>query len=220
MGACQAHLYPFPYSVDNDRFVQVYLRRLGERQLRLARLGLDPSLPVLLFCGKLIRLKRVDLLLDAVSVAGLAQHVNILVVGDGELREELQARARGLGLEHVAFLGFLNQSEMPLAYVLGDLLCLLSDVPETWGLVVNEALACGRPVMVSSHCGCVPDLVEDKGTGWIVPPGNVVATSQALRDAVTHAARWPEMGRRGQAVVARHNFEAMAQGLMAALHNL
>ncbi len=218
MRASAARFFSYPYGVDNERFQQSYRQHCTERAGRLAELGLDPVLPVLLFCGKLIRKKRPDLLLQAVAAAGLAQRVNVLFVGEGELRPQLEAQVAELGLSRVAFLGFLNQSQMPLAYALGELLCLLSDSPsETWGLVVNEALACGRPVLVSESCGCVPDLVAGRGTGWIVPPGDLASTAQALTDALEQRAVWPAMGERGQAVVANHAPAAMARGVVSAL---
>jgi len=61
---------------------------------------------------------------------------------------------------------------MPLVYRLADIFVLPSKGPgETWGLAVNEAMACKRPVIVSSKCGCAPDLVEENLTGWVFEPG-------------------------------------------------
>jgi glycosyltransferase involved in cell wall biosynthesis len=221
MGAPVSHMFSYPYAVDNERFFHTYQQYRDDRQARLQDLGLDPALPVLLFCGKLIHKKRPDLLLQAVSVAGLGPHVNVLLVGSGELRPNLEAQAAGLGLKRVSFLGFLNQSKMPLAYVLGDVLCLLSDTPsETWGLVVNEALACGRPVLVSEGCGCVPDLVDGKGTGWTVPPGDLASTARVLGQAMDQVALWPAMGERGRGVVALYSLTAMARGVVTALRSL
>jgi glycosyltransferase involved in cell wall biosynthesis len=84
-------------------------------------------------------------------------------------------------------------------------------------LVVNEALACGRPVLVGEDCGCAPDLVDAKGTGWVVSPVELTAVAQALEQAVEQAALWPAMGERGRVVVADHTPAAMAQGVVAAL---
>ena len=87
---------------------------------------MDPELPTYLFCGKLINKKRPLQLLDAYLSAGLAERAQLLYVGEGELRQELEERIRAQGLKHVHLLGFLNQNDMPLAYVLGELLCLIS----------------------------------------------------------------------------------------------
>ena len=88
----------------------------------------------------------------------------LLMVGDGELRAECEAYAREHNLP-VTFAGFLNQSEMPKAYAVADCLVLPSDQGETWGMVVNEAMACGLPAIVSDRVGCHPDLIVPGVTG-------------------------------------------------------
>lgn len=218
MGVEKGHLFPCPYSIDNERFFEGRLPFLGERERHLKQLNLDPKLPTLLYSGKLIVKKRPDLLLQAVAEGGLRHQVNILFAGDGPLKNELMSLARTLNLENVAFLGFLDQAEMPMAYALGDCLCLLSDTPaETWGLVVNEAMACGRPVIVSNACGCAPDLVDGKGTGWIVPPANLAETVSVLRTAISQFESWPEIGARGRDMISKHTFARMSEGILAAL---
>jgi len=102
--------------------------------------------------------------------------IHLLIVGDGALREMIQAKAdclRGsVGRTCVTLTGFLNQSEMPKAYAAADCLVLPSDAGETWGLVVNEAMASGLPAIVSDHVGCGADLIERQTTGNIFPMGD------------------------------------------------
>jgi glycosyltransferase involved in cell wall biosynthesis len=109
-----------------------------------------------------------------------------LMVGDGPLRADCEDFVR----KHdspIRFTGFLNQSQIVEAYVASDLLVLPSDGGETWGLVVNEAMACGRPCIVSDHVGCGPDLIEVGGTGAIFPLGDV----DRLADLIGGLARDP-----------------------------
>jgi len=80
-----------------------------------------------------------------------------------------------------SFAGFLNQSELPAAYVAADVLVLPSDGGETWGLVVNEAMACGLPAIISNAVGCAPDLVDEGKTGFTYPMGNVAALAEQLK---------------------------------------
>ena len=77
--------------------------------------------------------------------------------------------------------GFLNQSQLGEAYAIADCLVLPSDWGETWGLVVNEAMATGLPCVVSDRVGCGPDLVVPGVTGDVVPFGDVPALSAALQ---------------------------------------
>ena len=215
MGVKSAKLFYTPYSIDNAGFGLAARRLMPQRRQLCARYGLDPELPALLFCGKLIPKKRPLELLEAYLAAGFSDRAQLLYVGDGVLRGQIEKRIREAGARHVRLLGFLNQTEMPLAYVLGEVLCLISDPGETWGLVVNEALACGRPVLVSDAVGCGPDLVS-RSNGWVVPLDDAAALRVTLMQALEEREHWPAMGDRGRERVAGHNFAAMAAGVKAA----
>jgi glycosyltransferase involved in cell wall biosynthesis len=209
-------LFPAPYSIDNDRFAAEADRLLPQRRELCRRFGLDPALPTLLFCGKLIGKKRPLQLLDAYLSAGLADRAQLVYVGEGELRSELEHQIQTLGLQHVHLLGFFNQNDMPLAYVLGELLCLISEPTETWGLVVNEALACGRPVIVSTTVGCGPDLVEIEN-GWVTQLNDHQRLTETLLLALDRREEWTNMGKAGRTRVSKNTFSEMAAGAVSAL---
>src|SRR5205814_539132 len=102
----------------------------------------------------------------------------LLVVGSGHMMEELKISA---GSEsRVVFAGFLNRRELPEAFMASDVLLLPSDKGETWGLVVNEAMASGLPAIVSDQVGCGPDLIREGETGFVYPFGNQSALAQRL----------------------------------------
>ena len=90
------------------------------------------------------------------------------------------ARSRPSFGVDLKLVGFLNQTELGEAYAIADCLVLPSDYPETWGLVVNEALATGLPCVVSDAVGCAPDLIRDGESGYVYPLGNVEALAAAL----------------------------------------
>lgn len=165
-----------PNSVDNARFS-------GPPRIRradlLARLGLEDERPVIMFCGKLIARKRpLDL---AAAVKLLSREVNTLFVGDGSLSDAVRASLiPGRG----AVTGFVNQSELPSYYQAADILVLPSET-ETWGLVVNEAMAAGALPVVSDRVGAARDLVC--GMGEVYPCGNVPGLAAALRRALERA---------------------------------
>ena len=106
-------------------------------------------------------------------------------VGSGELEPELRALAAREKLR-VNFAGFKNQSELPRCYAAADVLVLPSE-SETWGLVVNEGMACGLPAIVSEAVGCAPDLIEEGCTGFQFPVGD--AAQLARRLAQLHSLR-------------------------------
>lgn len=111
-----------------------------------------------------------------------------LMVGDGPLRAACEEMVKLKNLP-ISFTGFLNQSRIAEAYVAADAL-ILPSTAETWGLVVNEAMACGRPCFVSDEVGCGPDMIKANKTGVSFQMGNV----SELSDAITLFA---ENGRRG-----------------------
>jgi len=170
-------LFAAPHCLNNRFFAD---RALAvSRAAARAALGIDDNTAVILFVGKLLDRKRPSDLLEA--AARLAQHRAVCVVfaGDGSLRSALEAQALTLNLS-VRFLGFRNQTQLPEAYVMADVLCLPSDGSETWGLVCNEALACGTPVVVSDAVGCAPDLAHEGVSGAVFPLGDVPALAAAL----------------------------------------
>ena len=138
-----------------------------------------------MFIGKLEPKKAPDVLLDAFVRLpdGLA---HLVYCGTGPLEDDLRRRAGPRSDVH--FVGFQNQSRMPVAYRLGDVVVLPSRGPgETWGLAVNEAMASGRAVIVSDRVGCAPDLVDDR-TGRVVPADDADALASALVE-VLHPGR-------------------------------
>lgn len=163
-----------PHAIDNGRFADS-----PERQYQTLAdqwrnsLGIDPQATLVLFVGKLEPKKNPALLLQVIQEYNTrhSQALQLLFVGNGVLEESLKASAAGDS--NVFFLDFQNQGKMPLVYRLGQLFCLPSRGPgETWGLAVNEALACNRPVLVSERVGCAIDLVQEGSSGLIFQHNN------------------------------------------------
>ena len=149
-----------------------------------AKMGIDVRQPVALFAGRLVDFKRpLDLIAAAELLAQRGKSVEILIAGSGPLESEVRERARKSGTS-VHFLGFQNQSAMPAVYAAADVLVLPSTAAETWGLVANEALACGKPIVVSDATGCAPDLAGDGCCGRVYPMGNTIKLADALDDVL------------------------------------
>lgn len=137
-------------------------------------------------------------------------------VGDGELRPELGAYAAAHGLDRVRFLGFRNQSEIAKYYLAADVLVLPSDY-ETWGLVINEGMCFGLPVITSDRVGCCADLVREDFNGYVFPTGDVPALANRVRLLVNNAALRRRMGANSRAIVQSWGVEATADGIQLAL---
>lgn len=196
-----------PYAVDNERF-RAEAERSTVAQAR-TELGLPADKKVILFSGKFQPWKRPDLLLDAFNRLDRADS-HLVYVGDGELRAGLERRAG----DRVTFLGFLNQSQISLAYRSADVLVLPSE-HEPWGLVVNEAMNFGVPAVVSDVVGCGPDLVE--GAGKVFRSGDVYSLTDALSEVLDDR-NLETFKRAASDRIARWGFEGCYEGLTAALN--
>lgn len=200
-----------PHFVDNELFARE--AALADGREARARWGIPADAFVVLFAGKLVSKKRP---LDVVrALARLARpDLHLLVAGDGELRDALRGEADALGVPvHLA--GFQNQSEIPAAYAAADVLALPSDARETWGLVVNEAMASGRPAIVSRAAGCSPDLVLDGRTGFTHAPGDIEGLAAAIRILADDRQRAAPMGVAAAEHVRQYSVERAAAGVLA-----
>jgi glycosyltransferase involved in cell wall biosynthesis len=157
-GVPAERLFPCPHSIDVARFAEPSETHEADAARWRQAIGISPNQTVVLFAGKFEPRKRpVEL---ARAVLGLAPRPVVgLFVGGGELQGQLDAIAAA-NPDRIRVLPFQNQSRMPAAYRLGDVFALPSAYGESWGLAVNEALACGRPVVVSDRVGCAVDVVD------------------------------------------------------------
>jgi glycosyltransferase involved in cell wall biosynthesis len=169
---------------DEDIFKVMDLRRAQV----LSAHKIDPLPQILItFVGKLAHFKGVDVLLDAAAVYEQAfDSVTTLIIGDGELRDSLDAQAQRLGLKGVRFLGHQPQTEVARLLNVADLSIVPSRV-EPFGLVAVEALACGTPVVATNEGG-LPDFIDDR-VGALVDVGDPAALANAIIDQVRSAAK-------------------------------
>jgi glycosyltransferase involved in cell wall biosynthesis len=177
-------LFFSPHCVDTLWFAQRATCKAG-LSLR-ASLGIDAQEKVALFAGKLVPFKRPLDVIEACAMLGdWGVPVHLLVAGSGEMEGAMRQRAAALGVS-LHLLGFQNQTAMPAAYAAVDALILPSTARETWGLVCNEALACGTPIVVSDACGCAPDLAGDGAPGRVFPLADIRSLADTVREVLAN----------------------------------
>lgn len=217
-GARPERLHFVPHFVDNAFFAASAERLQAERSALREQHGLGPEGSVLLFAGKFIPVKRpLDFIRAVAALAHRMPGVEGAMVGEGPLRAEIEAEIERTGAP-IQLLGFFNQTEMPKAYTLADALVLSSET-ETWGLVVNEALACGLPAVVSSGVGCAPDLIDAGVTGETYPMGNVEALASAMERAL-HLAQLPATPLALRAKMQTYSLDTAVRGTLDAVQRL
>lgn len=202
LGIPAAKITLTPYTVDNHWWKAQ--SALANREATRATLGASARQAIILFCAKLQPWKRPLDLLQAFAEAGPEESM-LVFAGEGPQRAQLEAEAVKRGIQHrVKFLGFLNQSQLPALYSAADVLVLPS-VYEPFAVVVNEALCCACPVIVSDQVGAARDLVAPVNPQFIFPAGDVPALANVLRLAFSDREQLREAGRRGFDHVETHS---------------
>lgn len=197
-----------PHAVDLSRFTadaELHEQQaLAERQL----LGIPNDAIVFLYAGKFYALKELDVLVNAfLRLKG--SHYRLLLVGQGEMESRLRQLAAND--ERMLFLPFRNQSAMPMLYRMGDVFVLPSK-SETWGLSINEAMACSRPAVVSDACGCAPDLIVNSSNGFVFRSGDAEDLFRIM--SAGHSKEdWAEMGRQAFTYIQGFGLEQVADAI-------
>jgi len=209
-GAQPHQIFFAPYSVDTERFSTAGALGRSRRSVMMRSLGLNPEIPLVLFVAKLQPWKRpLDIVM---AMDQLACQANLIMIGDGPLRSDIENLASGRPWMRV--LGFINQSEIAEWYGASDLLILPSS-HEPWGLAINEAMAAGSVPIVADSVGCATDLVT-RDVGWVYPTGNV----GALADAITEGCQEGALNRRRAAAQRRsaeYGVASTAEGIETAV---
>ena len=173
-------------------------------------MGLERGRPIILFASKLQQRKRCADLLEAflkLSSIGINEpRPYLLIVGDGEQRTLLEERSRSAKPGDVRFLGFQNQTALPAFYDLCDVFVLVS-VDEPWGLVVNEVMNAGKPVIVSSKVGCQRDLVQDGVNGCVIEAGDIDGLAAGLKRILANPETNRQMGLKSIERIKAFSFE-------------
>ncbi|MCU1270533.1 MAG: hypothetical protein JWN74_1827 [Acidobacteriaceae bacterium] len=168
-----------------------------------------------LFAGRLVHTKGVFDLLEAYGRLNgdLRRQIGLVFAGDGPLRAKLEAIARSIYPGAVQLAGFVHRNELANYYGLAE--CFVFPThSDPWGLVVNEAMACGLPVICSQSAGCAADLV--KTTGRIVAPQNVAQLAQAMEEIATNPALRMEMSLQSRRTIRHYSPEHCATGIAKA----
>jgi glycosyltransferase involved in cell wall biosynthesis len=215
LGAGEPLIFTAPNAVDNGFYAtQAEKIRSGATEFR-ARLHLPAR--YILFVGRLVEEKGIFDLLEAYAKleSELRSEVGLVFAGDGAAREELVRQSKQIATGSVCFPGFAQREDLAGLYALADMLVLPTH-SDPWGLVVNEAMACGLPIIVSSVAGCAADLVEDGGNGFVVPPRD----AEKLRAAIGSIVRQPDlrqkMSARSMDRIRDYSPDVCAGGLAAA----
>lgn len=203
-----------PYSVDNEYFSAQYQQWVGQRAALRTQFNIPADKVVVLFTGKYMPVKRpLDLLAAMEQLRDLP--VALVMVGDGELRAEMEAYIQKNNLEYIYLTGFVNQSQISQYYAIGDIFVLCSE-SETWGLSANEAMNFHMPILLSDTVGSAPDLVKEQWNGATFKKGVIEDLAAKIRTFVLDETLRKQAGENAAAWVKNYNYETAVDNIVAA----
>ncbi len=201
-------------SVDTTA-ISSFIAQNGETRRREIRqaLGIPGDAPVFIFVGRLEAVKGPDLLLAAFSGADISPSARLLVVGDGSMRDQVEAAAKQ---DHrIVACGRLQGTELWAQLAAADVLVVPSR-SESWGLVVNEALAAGLAILIADCAGCIDDLIRLEINGLTFPTEDVLALRMALRRLAVDTALRDCLRQNAPGTIAGWTTEGWARNVIAA----
>ena len=206
-----------PYAVDNDYFSGQFRQLKGDLATTREELGLPADKKIILFSGKYISKKRPLDLLKAFALTDNADYA-LVMVGEGELRGEMEAFIAENGLSQVYLTGFVNQSRIPKYYAVADVFVMCSGAGETWGLSVNEAMNFELPVIVSRTCGSCHDLVKDGENGFSFETGDIPALAESIKKVLSDESFRKAAGQRSAEIITQYSIDQIVTHIVSALN--
>jgi len=214
LGANPESIFVAPNAVDNSLFQSEVAAARAQESARDKK-----TLPqrYFLYVGRLVEEKGIYDLLTAYAQLepDVRSAIGLVFAGDGPGRRELENAAKGIQPGTICFPGFIHREDLAAFYAFAETLVLPTH-SDPWGLVVNEAMACALPIIVTRVAGCAADLVEDGVNGYVVPARNPQRLSQAMHTLVRDPELRKQMSARSVARIRDFSPESCAAGLAEA----
>lgn len=206
-----------PYAVDDEFFFKCckrYKKKIGQIKKQL-EVGHNK---IILYIGQLIERKRVIDLLKAFKLLKKEiQNVSLLIIGSGPIETELRQYCRENKLVDVLFMGFKQKDELLKYYATADIFVLPSS-NEVWGLVINEAMACGLPIITTNQVGASGDIVKNGVNGYIIEPKDSEMLSKKMLKILKNDNLKEQMGQRSRQIIEDWGIKQELNGTLKAIN--
>lgn len=197
-------------AVDSEKINELYKDREVYRKEYRKKLNISENEKVLIYSGRLIDIKNVDAVVKAISKLDRSDMV-LLITGGGELENYISDLSKKLNVRTI-ITGFIpEQDKLFKHYFVGDML-ILPSINEPWGLVINEAMSAGLPVLVSEICGCSLDLINNGENGYIIDPTDIEDIKLKI-DRMINNKELDLMGQKSRQIIEQWNFKNSAENL-------
>jgi len=215
-GADPRRFFPLPWAIDNERFSNAGRFEPGERDALRARYGISAGKMVILFSAKLIERKDPMTLLTAFAAMRRRNEAALIFVGDGALRPELERYVDEHSVPDVRFAGFVNQTEIPRHYAMSDVFVLPSAF-DPRATVINEAMACGLPLILTDRCGPVGDIAREGENAFVMAFGDRATLTERLDRLAADPELRRRMGQRSLEIIETWSYDAGVRGVAEAV---
>ena len=203
------------YGVNNEYFLNEYNKYYKDKDLLIKQLGIKNK-NNFIYIGRFAQEKNLFTLIKSFSKLK-SNKWGLLLLGDGPQKESIQKFIEDNQLENKVLLpGFIQQDEI-VKYLITSNVFVLPSLSEPWGLVVNEAMLCQLPVIVSTKCGCQPELVEERLNGFSFDPENELALTKIMQGFVDGSYNMKYMGEASLSIVKKHSPSIIAQNIVSGI---
>ena len=203
-GAKENAIYHYPFTSLWERDIANSIPTAQQKQQLRQELGMKEE-KIILSVSRFIPSKRLDMLIH--SAAALGESVGVYIVG-GEPPQEYLNLKEALSAENVHFVGFTKKDRLALYYQAADLFALPTQT-DVWGLVINEAMAYGLPIITTDRCVAGLELVQDGINGYLIPKDDQVALDEKIR--MVFASDYRKMGEAALETIRPYTIENMAK---------
>lgn len=208
LGATDKKIFTGIYAGDTEYYMSASARLISQKSKIRRKYSLPEKNFIFLYVGQLIKRKNLIRLIDAFK--GLSNESSLVIVGDGPLKKVLIDKIKIESIPNIYFLGPRNRNELPEMYNLADVF-ILPSFQEVWGLVVNEAMACSLPVIVSKEAGASGDLVYEGENGYIFDSNNVSQLKNIMHKLLSTPGLAAKMGCQSREIIKNVTPEALAK---------
>lgn len=214
LGVAAENIYVAPDAVDSDFFTtETEIIRMQRAEIKRS-IGVQG--PIILCVGRLIDAKGIPELLDAFEQVTHEHQATLFLVGDGPDRERYQTVCRDRRMKTVRFEGFQPQEELPRYYGIADIF-VFPTRSDPWGLVLNEAMCAGLPVICSTAAGASSELVHVGKNGFLHEPRDMSTLKKHMVTLLADKALREHMGMASNSIISGFTPQKMAQGFGEAL---
>lgn len=215
LGANESQILMRNNAVDNDAVATIYNQTDKEALRKQHNVKTKRNF---IYIGRLMKIKNIICLLDAFESLN-TDDWGLLLVGNGGDKEEILDHIEKNGLKNITFVSAQPWQKVPEYLALADVLVLPS-YSEPWGLVVNEAMACGVPVIVSDKCGCSIDLVQNNINGFTFDPTNINELASRMSYFVENPEKIDDFGRKGKDIIIQYSPRQVAEDMLAGFEKI